>query len=105
MAGRISRGITVQVPLNRFKEEFEKECRKLDIESALEQINNDHRETLVALAESERKDRDKQFTLEMAEHVWQKCKGYPIPDCYSEEDRLSIFERYYHRAVSQSQGE
>ena len=48
---------------------------------------------------------DREFTLEMAEHVWQKVKGYPIPDCYSEEDRLSIFERYYHRAVSQSQGE
>ena len=55
------------------------------------------------LSEAETKDRD--FTLEMAEHVWQKVKGYPIPDCYSEEDRLSIFERYYHRAVSQSQGE
>ena len=50
-------------------------------------------------------DKDKQFTLEMAEYVWEKVKGYPIPDCYSEEDRLSIFERYYHRAVSQSQGE
>ena len=48
---------------------------------------------------------DREFTLEMAEHVWQKVKGYPIPDCYSEEDRLSIFERYYHRAVAQSQGE
>ena len=68
-------------------------------------INEEHRETLEALAESERKDRDREFTLEMAEHVWQKVKGYPIPDCYSEEDRLSIFERYYHRAVSQSQGE
>jgi len=55
------------------------------------------------LSEAERKDRE--FILEMAEHVWQKVKGYPIPDCYSEEDRLSIFERYYHRAVSQSQGE
>jgi len=55
------------------------------------------------LSEAEIKDRE--FTLEMAEHVWQKVKGYPIPDCYSEEDRLSIFERYYHRAVSQSQGE
>jgi hypothetical protein len=41
----------------------------------------------------------------MAEHVWQKVKGYPIPDAYSEKDRLEIFERYYHRAVSQSQGE
>jgi hypothetical protein len=48
---------------------------------------------------------DKQFTLEMAHHVWEKVKGYPIPDCYSEKDRLEIFERYYHRAVSQSQGE
>jgi glucose-6-phosphate isomerase len=48
---------------------------------------------------------DKEVTLEMAEHVWQKVKGYPIPDAYSEKDRLEIFERYYHRAVSQSQGE
>ena len=52
-----------------------------------------------------KEDLDLEFTLEMAEHVWQKVKGYPIPECYSEEDRLSIFERYYHRAVSQSQGE
>ena len=50
-------------------------------------------------------DKDKKHTLEMAEHVWLKVKGYPIPDCYSEQDRLEIFERYYHRAVSQSQGE
>mgnify|MGYP003337616890 CR=1 FL=1 len=57
----------------------------------------------LTLTEAERKDRE--FTLEMAEHVWQKVKGYPIPECYSQEDRLSIFERYYHRAVSQSQGE
>ena len=48
---------------------------------------------------------DKEHTLEMAGHVWLKVKGYPIPDCYSEKDRLEIFERYYHRAVSQSQGE
>ena len=48
---------------------------------------------------------DHEHTLEMAEHVWQKVKGYPIPDQYSVEDRLSIFDRYYHRAVSQSQGE
>lgn len=58
---------------------------------------------IAQLSEAEIKDRE--FTLEMAEHVWQKVKGYPIPDSYSEEDRLSIFERYYHRAVSQSQGE
>lgn len=50
-------------------------------------------------------DEDKKFTLEMANHVWEKVKGYPIPECYSEKDRLEIFERYYHRAVSQSQGE
>ena len=52
-----------------------------------------------------KEQKDREFTLEMAEHVWQKVKGYPIPECYSEEDRLSIFERYYHRAVAQSQGE
>jgi hypothetical protein len=50
-------------------------------------------------------EEDRQFKLEMAEHVWQKCKGISIPNDYSEEDRLSIFDRYYHRAVSKSQGE
>ena len=73
------------------------------VKDLLEQVNETHHETLSALAESERKDRE--HTLEMAEHVWQKVKGYPIPDSYSEEDRIGIFERYYHRAVAQSQGE
>lgn len=50
-------------------------------------------------------EENKQFLLEMAEIVWLQVKGYPIPDCYSEEDRLDIFQRYYHRAVAQSQGE
>lgn len=77
--------------------------KRVEIAKALQIINETHGETLKALAESERKDRE--HTLEMAEHVWQKVKGYPIPEQYSEEDRLSIFERYYHRAVAQSQGE
>ena len=68
-------------------------------------IMEEHHETLEKLAESERKDREKQFMLDMANEVWQKCKGIDIPDCYSEEDRLHIFERYYHRAVAKSQGE
>lgn len=42
---------------------------------------------------------NKEFDLHMAEVVWQKVKGYPIPDCYSESDRLSILERYWHRAI------
>lgn len=42
---------------------------------------------------------DIEFDLEMAEIVWQKCKGYPIPECYSVEDRLSILQRYWHRAM------
>lgn len=48
---------------------------------------------------------DREFRLAMADDIWIKVKGFPIPDCYSEEDRLGIFERYYHRAVSMSQGE
>jgi len=66
-------------------------------------INDLHSETLKVLALSEKKDIE--FDLEMAERVWLKVKGYPIPDCYSTKDRLEIFERYYHRAVAQSQGE
>ena len=89
-----------------FEEEKKiREDRRVKILKAMQLLDELHGDTLAALAESERKDRDREFTLEMAEHVWQKVKGYPIPDCYSEEDRLSIFERYYHRAVSQSQGE
>ena len=53
----------------------------------------------------EKEQRDKEFHLMMAEDVWLQVKGYPIPECYSEADRLDIFERYYHRAVAQSQGE
>lgn len=52
-----------------------------------------------------KEEKERAFLLEMAEVVWLQVKGYPIPDCYSEQDRLDIFERYYHRAVSQSQGE
>ena len=57
------------------------------------------------MEEKSKEQIDREITLELAEHVWQKVKGYPIPDSYSEEDRIGIFERYYHRAVSQSQGE
>ncbi len=52
-----------------------------------------------------KEEKDKQFRLEMANEVWRKVKGIEIPADYSEEDRLSIYERYYHRAVAQSQGE
>ena len=55
--------------------------------------------------EKTKEQKDKEFLLMMAEDVWLQVKGYPIPDVYSEEDRLDIFARYYHRAVSQSQGE
>jgi hypothetical protein len=79
--------------------------RKDKIKKISKIIVEQHHDTLKALAESERKDREKQFMLDMANEVWQKCKGIDIPDCYSEEDRLHIFERYYHRAVAKSQGE
>lgn len=50
-------------------------------------------------------ENDRKFRLAMADDIWLKVKGIPVPDCYSEEDRLGIFERYYHRAVAMSQGE
>ncbi len=58
------------------------------------------------LTEASLKDlSDKKFRLMMAEEIWMLVKGVPIPDSYSEEDRLHIFERYYHRASAQRQGE
>ena len=50
-------------------------------------------------------ENDRHFSLIMAEEIWLQVKGIPIPDSYSENDRLHIFERYYHRASAQSQGE
>lgn len=57
------------------------------------------------MEEMTKEEKDKQFRLEMANEVWRKVKGIEIPADYSEEDRLSIYDRYYHRAVAQSQGE
>ena len=51
------------------------------------------------MEDHEKKQDDHAFLLEMAEIVWQKCKGYPIPDCYSEKDRIEILERYWVRAM------
>lgn len=67
-------------------------------------MNIDKRLENLKLAQ-QKEQRDKEFLLSMAEIVWLQVKGYPIPDCYSEADRLDIFERYYHRASAQSQGE
>lgn len=50
-------------------------------------------------------ENDIDFRLSMAESIWLQVKGVPIPECYSQDDRLHIFERYYHRASAQSQGE
>lgn len=77
--------------------------RRSLIEANLMVLNNLYSETLKALSESEKKDI--KFRLQMADEIWMKVKGIPIPDCYSLEDRLGIFERYYHRAVAMSQGE
>lgn len=42
---------------------------------------------------------EKEFLLEMADFIWRRVKGVSIPDCYSEKDRLEIFERYWTRAM------
>lgn len=49
---------------------------------------------------NENSEEEKKFLLEMAEIVWMKVKGYPIPECYSEEDRMDILERYWTRAMN-----
>lgn len=49
--------------------------------------------------EKTKEQRDKEFDLEMADFIWRRIKGVPIPDCYSEKDRLEIFARYWTRAM------
>jgi hypothetical protein len=66
---------------------------------------NDTNQGVNSTGPSSRASSDREFKLKMADDIWIKVKGFPIPDCYSEEDRLGIYERYYHRAVSMSQGE
>lgn len=50
--------------------------------------------------ETPKNSEDRKFDLHMAEIVWKKCKGYDIPECFSEEDRVSILDRYWHRAMN-----
>jgi hypothetical protein len=57
------------------------------------------------LTNERQEDIDRKFRLLMAEEIWMMVKGVSIPDSYSEADRLHIFERYYHRASAQRQGE
>jgi hypothetical protein len=47
----------------------------------------------------EKKQKDLQFSLEMAEIIWMKVKGVKIPDHFSIQDRVSILDRYWHRAM------
>ena len=47
----------------------------------------------------EKEQKDREFKLFMSEEVWMKVKGYPIPECFSEKDRIEVFERYWHRAM------
>lgn len=75
----------------------ERSQRQSSINQSLRILNNLHKDTLKALAESER--RELEFELEMAEVIWQKVKGIPIPESYSIADRLHILERYWHRAM------
>ena len=66
-------------------------------DKVLNLINSSYKDIYEKMSEKEKKDLV--FDLEMAETVWEKVKGYPIPDCYSVEDRVGILERYWHRAV------
>lgn len=81
----------------------EQNQKRNSINQSLKILNDLHKETLKRLAESEKKELE--FELKMAEEIWMKVKGIPIPESYSVKDRLQIFERYYHRAVAKSQGE
>jgi hypothetical protein len=67
------------------------------IDAIMKEINETHKETLQALAESEAKEL--QFDLDMADIVWEKVKGYKIPEYFSVADRVSILDRYWHRAM------
>ena len=74
-------------------------------QSSTDQCLTDLSSKISSLSEERQEKIDRKFKLMMAEEIWIKVKGIPIPESYSEADRLHIFERYYHRAVAKSQGE
>ena len=39
------------------------------------------------------------FNRELANIIWWKIKGKPIPDSYTDKDCDSIIRRYWHRAM------
>lgn len=40
---------------------------------------------------------------EMANVIWQKLKGKPVPDSYSERECQDILKKYWHRAMESEQ--
>ena len=36
---------------------------------------------------------------DLANTIWHKIKGIPIPDRYTDEDCSAIVKRYWHRAM------
>tara|TARA_R100001377_G_C3186179_1_gene108664 strand:- start:914 stop:1063 length:150 start_codon:yes stop_codon:yes gene_type:complete len=40
-----------------------------------------------------------QVDWDTADTIWMKMKGIPIPDYYTEKDRLEIINRYWHKAM------
>ncbi len=40
-----------------------------------------------------------QVDRDIANTIWMKMKGIPIPDFYTEKDQLEIIYRYWHKAL------
>lgn len=40
---------------------------------------------------------------EIANTIWQKLKGKPVPDRYSEKECEEILKRYWHKAMESEQ--
>lgn len=42
---------------------------------------------------------------EMADTIWRKIKGKPLPDSYDDREAAHIISRYWHRAMESEQDE
>lgn len=45
----------------------------------------------------------KEFDRQTANKIWQKVKGKPVPETYSDKECEDIVKRYWHKAMESEQ--
>jgi hypothetical protein len=46
---------------------------------------------------------NKEFLRSVADQIWRKIKGVPLPKEYTDQDVVSIWSRYWHKVMESEQ--